>query len=517
MKRTRVAYVGHVIEEPAVISIGRDPVRVGDLVRPRIFTRVFDDGLLYEHLAYLGRSRPDRGALSIWQMWLCSTLLMSAHLERHGFEVLATNYIDCDNRQDHERRLRDFAPDIVFLSTTFILSSAQFLACSALVRELVPGALLVCGGQHIFTALHDKTAQERGQYLLRSRADVFVNDSQGEAAALALCQAFPDRISEVPNLVIRNPDGTASETRRVHEANEIDSTPLALDRVAPGDVVHLRTARSCAFKCEFCSYPTVAGALALMDLDLVMATLRRCRDAGVRAIFFVDDTFNVPRPRFEQLIDRMLAEGLNIPWYSFLRCQFVDRELVRKMRACGCAGVFLGIESGSDAVLKNMRKGARASAYRDAITWLRDEGIITVGSFVLGFPGETQDSVAVTQDFITRAGLDYYYIQPFYYLHHAPVHQKAERFSLRGNGLFWAHATMTYKDALRHIERLFTEIDGPIWVNPDYTLWEVAYLAARGFSRAEIDDHRRIINRLTRDQLTAPASTMHVTSRDHAG
>src|SRR3569833_2035228 len=152
------------------------------------------------------------------------------------------------------------------------------------------------------------------------------------------------------------------------------------------------------------------------------------------------------------------------------------------MRAAGCAGVVLGIESGADAVLKNMRKGARASAYRDAIGWLRDHGIITVGSFVLGFPGETQDSVAVTRDFIASAGLDYYYIQPFYYLHHAPVHQKAERFALRGNGLFWAHSTMAYKDALRHIERLFVEIDEPTWVNPDYTLWEVAYLTARGFT-----------------------------------
>jgi hypothetical protein len=123
--------------------------------------------------------------------------------------------------------------------------------------------------------------------------------------------------------------------------------------------------------------------------------------------------------------------------------------------------------------------------------------------------------VAVTRDFIASAGLDYYYIQPFYYLHHAPVHQKAERFALRGNGLFWAHSTMGYKDALRHIERLFVEIDGPIWVNPDYTLWEVAYLTARGFTRPEIDEHRRVINRLTRDQITASAAAL-VTSRDHA-
>ena len=122
--------------------------------------------------------------------------------------------------------------------------------------------------------------------------------------------------------------------------------------------MHIRTARSCTFKCAFCSYPTIAGDVALMEIDSVIDTLRKCNDKNVASVFFVDDTFNVPRPRFEELIDRIIYEGFNIPWYSFLRCQFVDKELVKKIRRSGCAGVFLGIELGADQVLKNMKKGA---------------------------------------------------------------------------------------------------------------------------------------------------------------
>ena len=96
--------------------------------------------------------------------------------------------------------------------------------------------------------------------------------------------------------------------------------------------------------------------------------------------------------------------------------------------------------------------------------------------FIIGFPGETEETVEATREFIQNSALDYYFIQPFYYLHHTPIHKRANDFDLTGEGLFWSHATMNWKQAVGHINRLFLEIDGAVFVNPDYTLWEVAYL-----------------------------------------
>lgn len=500
----RVAVIGHVVPEPRAIALPNNERAARNLLRFRNFTRVAtDDGRLVEHLAYLREQSPavDDRPFSIWEMYLCSALLLGSWVARHGYEVEVVNYIDSDNRDERFGRLRAFDPDVVVLSTTFLLSRGDLLTATGLLRGALPNAFIVAGGHHVFTALLHMDETQRREYLLDAGIDAFVRETQGEGALIDLLRALPNDLATVPNLVWRAPDGTVVENPVRPEQNDINATLIDFDQVREGSVVHVRTARSCAFKCAFCSYPTIAGALALMDLDNVLLTLRKCKDHGVDSVIFIDDTFNVPRERFELLVDRMISEGLTIPWYAFLRCQFVDEKLVAKIARSGCRGVFLGVESGSDKILKNMKKGSVSRSYRNGITWLRDQGIITCGSFIIGFPGETDDTVAQTQEFIQRSGLQYYFIQPFYYLHHTPVHKSAEKFGLTGNGLLWSHDTMEAPAATAHVNRLFREIDGAIWVNPDYTLWEIAYLRSRGHSMEQIDAYRRAVNARTAAQM----------------
>lgn len=500
----RVAVIGHVVPEPRSIALPSNSRAARNLLRFRNFTRVAtDDGRLVEHLAFLREQShaPESGPFSIWEMYLCSALLLGSWVARNGFEVEVVNYIDSDNRAEQFGRLRSFTPDVVVLSTTFLLSRGDLMTATSLLRAELPNAFIVAGGHHVFTALLHMDETQRREYLLDAGIDAFVRETQGEAALIDLLHALPNDLARVPNLIWRAPDGTVVENPVRAEQNDINATLIDFDHVQPGSVVHMRTARSCAFKCAFCSYPTIAGALALMDLDNVLSTLRKCKDHGVDSLIFIDDTFNVPRERFEILIDRMIDEGLTMPWYAFLRCQFVDEKLVAKIARSGCRGVFLGVESGSDKILKNMKKGSVSRSYRNGIKWLRNEGIITCGSFIVGFPGETADTVEQTQEFIEHSGLQYYFIQPFYYLHHTPVHKNAEKFGLTGNGLLWTHDTMEAPQATAHVNRLFRDIKNAIWVNPDYTLWEIAYLRSRGRSLQQIDDYRREVNARTVAQM----------------
>jgi p-methyltransferase len=504
MSRLRVVVVGHVVPEPRAIALPRNERAARNLLRFRNFTRVAtDDGRLVEHLAFLREQSglPGNGKFSIWEMYLCSALLLGSWLARHGFDVEVVNYIDSDTQQERFARLRSFDPAVVVLSTTFLLSRGDLLAATGLLRRELPNAFIVAGGHHVFTALLHMNETQRREYLLDSGIDAFVRETQGESALLDLMRALPNNLATVPNLIWRTPDGRVVENPQRPEQNDINATLIDFDQVAEGAVVHVRTARSCAFKCAFCSYPTIAGNLALMDLDNVITTLRKCKDHAVDSVIFIDDTFNVPRERFEILVDRMIAEGLSIPWFAFLRCQFVDQPLVAKIARSGCRGVFLGVESGSDKILKNMKKGSAARSYRNGIRWLRDEGIVTCGSFIIGFPGETDDTVEQTQEFIERSGLQYYFIQPFYYLHHTPVHKNAAKYGLTGNGLLWSHDTMDAPAATAHVNRLFREIRNSVWVNPDYTLWEVAYLQSRGYSLEAVDAYRRSVNERTVAQM----------------
>jgi p-methyltransferase len=502
--RRKVAIVGHVTAEPTVINLSENSQQIASYLKLFNYTRVLTpENLLVDHVAYLKNTLhlQQSDNFSVWEMSLCAGLLLKSHLKRNGIETLLINYIDSDNLTREMGMIRDFDPDIVVLSTTFVLSSKHLVEAGRMIRRWLPKAFIVAGGHHVFTSLLYMDDKQKCDYLLSSRADAFVNDVQGEQTLLEVVKAWPEKLDRVPNLIWKNSQEEVFINKRLEENNDINHTLINFDDVRPGSVIHIRTARSCAFKCAFCSYPTIAGDLALMELENVIATLREAKEAGVRAVFFVDDTFNVPRPRFEKLVNRMIAEGLDMPWYSFLRCQFVDEKLVLLMKKSGCQGVFLGVESGSDQVLKNMDKGGASKYYQRGITWLKEQGIITVGAFVIGFPGETAITVEETAEFIERSGLDFYFLQPFYYLYHTPVHRVADKYRLIGKGLEWSHATMNSSQACHWLDQLFVKICGPAFVNPDYNLWEVAYLLSKGLDMQRILHYRHMMNQMTVAQM----------------
>src|SRR5262245_32151716 len=193
MPPRKVAVIGHVVPEPRVIALPRNQRAARNLLRFRNFTRVdTEDGRLVEHLAYFRElsDLPTDEPFSVWEMYLCSALLLGSWVARHGFDVEVVNYIDSDNQQAQFARLRDFDPDVVVLSTTFLLSRGDLLTATGLVRKALPDAFLVAGGHHVFTALLHMDPTQRREYLLDCNVDAFVRETQGESALLELLHAL---------------------------------------------------------------------------------------------------------------------------------------------------------------------------------------------------------------------------------------------------------------------------------------------------------------------------------------
>lgn len=503
MSKPKIAIIGHVVPAPVSMPLSDHPMRAKMELQVFNYTRVVtEDDRLVDHIAYLKEKRdiPKDEAFSIWEMRLCAPLLLSSLLREHGFDVHVINYVDDHNQERMWAELKAFAPDIIAATTTFVLTPKQFMQLGETLREQFPNTTLIGGGHHVFTALERTDNAHAEQYLKDSQFDILIADPQGEQAILDIAQSYPGSLDHIPNLVMKSGEDVLC-TERNREDNDVNMTLAEFLDTRPGDISNIRTARSCSFKCAFCSYPSVAGPLATLTLDNVRQSLQRAQDAELSALFFVDDTFNVPKDRFEEILDLMLEMEYSIPWYSFIRAQYITEEIVEKMKRTGCAGVYLGVESGSDEILKKMKKGAIIDFYKRGIAWLKKADILTVGSFIMGFPGETGQTARITQRFVEESGLDYYYIQPFYYLHHTPVHDRAEEYGLDGEGAFWSHNTMNSQEANAHVARMFFEIDDPVFINPDYTLWEVAYLRTKGMSLQEIKDYRIEINRLTREQM----------------
>jgi p-methyltransferase len=142
----------------------------------------------------------------------------------------------------------------------------------------------------------------------------------------------------------------------------------------------------------------------------------------------------------------MMAK-FDFEWYSFFRPQFADPETVRLMKEAHCRGVFLGIESADDQILRNMNKAATVTAFKRGITELRRHDIRMHANFVVGFPGDTPDTSRKLVDFLDDTGIEFFTLAPFYYVHSTPIHQRAAEVGLEGAFERWRHDTMTSEQA----------------------------------------------------------------------
>jgi p-methyltransferase len=287
---------------------------------------------------------------------------------------------------------------------------------------------------------------------------------------------------------------------------EIQPTWDRLELPFLNKTIQIRTASGCPFACAFCSYPTTARGWKTVEADSVRAHLDALtRIPGLEKIIFIDDTFNVPPHRFEELL-RIFCE-YDFEWFSFLRVQYTNEDVIKLMKESGCRGVYLGIESASDRVLANMNKKARRKQFAAGVEALNKHGIDYLAAFVLGFPGEDDSTIRENVDFINQHGVKYYSLKEFFYIENTLVHEQRDNYALTGMGAKWAHATMDHERAARLKLELFDEIDSSVLVDADTSLWHLAYLYDQGWSFEQIRAAQVEINDLMKKQLrTLPRS-----------
>ncbi len=282
------------------------------------------------------------------------------------------------------------------------------------------------------------------------------------------------------------------------------------------ETVHVRTCSSCPFKCRFCTFPVLSGEHVLFDLDDVMVQLKQPKEMGVKSLFFVDDTFNVPKRRFKQLMELMIEADLGIEWVSFYRPQYADAEITRMMYEAGCRMVLCGFGSGNDMILKMMDKKVTVAKYLKGLQYLRDNNIVSLASYIVGYPGETVETVKDTMKLVDNPLVDFSRGSLFYYDTNAPVAQKAEEWQLTGYGAEWSHFTMDYKEAQKiHLDQV-SKMEGCNIPVSDGGAWSIFNLYAKGLSWDEIKQYYRDFTDIQAQQIKEQGSAALDGYRAHA-
>jgi anaerobic magnesium-protoporphyrin IX monomethyl ester cyclase len=248
--------------------------------------------------------------------------------------------------------------------------------------------------------------------LLDFEAHVVSYGESDETIGAILSQHRERRFDGIPSAMWLE-DGEIRQNSRPVPVKDISHLPLPArdlldvddfimtDRVgnSPTRMAHVMFSRGCPFPCSFCA----AGRTRIQyrSGNSAQAELRHLvENYGIGGFAIVDDNFIVNKQRVREICGSISDLGLS--WSALSRVDTIDPVLLREMSAAGCIEVKYGVESGSERMLRAMKKNTKQDQIINAVRWSVDAGIEPKAFIIHGYPGENMESTRETIKLLDR-------------------------------------------------------------------------------------------------------------------
>lgn len=168
--------------------------------------------------------------------------------------------------------------------------------------------------------------------------------------------------------------------------------------------VSMITSRGCPYKCIFCSsWLSMGRKYRYRSAENIMTEIRELVEVNsVDHIVFEDDTMTLNRNRMEEICKELIEMPNRPSWYCLSRVDTMDNSLAKLMKKAGCRMVGFGIESGSAEVLQKIGKKISLEQARQAVSACTKAGLRTQCTFIVGFPFDTEQTMALTYKMAKR-------------------------------------------------------------------------------------------------------------------
>jgi radical SAM superfamily enzyme YgiQ (UPF0313 family) len=303
------------------------------------------------------------------------------------------------------------------------IASTQIGLAEGVCRALKannPNTPLIVGGPHPTTL--------PGETLKLTHADIAVQ-GEGEQAWSLIIQGNADYgIYDPPSLMrcdqIKDLDTIPFPARELLDFSRYTRT------IAGKPATNMITSRGCPGECIFCDQDIWVGKLRFHSSEYVLQEIDDIRDkTGIDRILFLDDTLTANRERMLEICEGLARR--NVIWRGWTRADCIDPELLGYMKDSGCYSLCVGIESGSDTILRNIKKGITVEQNRQAITYIGAAGIKCRVSIMIGNPGETYETIEATKQFMVETIPDDWVVSTFIPVVGSPAWRNPSRFGFR--------------------------------------------------------------------------------------
>jgi anaerobic magnesium-protoporphyrin IX monomethyl ester cyclase len=189
-----------------------------------------------------------------------------------------------------------------------------------------------------------------------------------------------------------------------HELLPLDKQRMPMIK---GPFTFIVTSRGCPAGCKYCiKHVSYQNSVRVRSAESIIEEIEYLNRLGIYNIHMYADLFTVNRQHVLDMCNLLIEKGIKIKWTCNSRVDYVDEELLAKMGEAGCWLISWGIESANEIILKRARKGYKKEQAFKALQWAHDAGIKNWGYFIIGLPGETEESIKETMVYSKQLPLD---------------------------------------------------------------------------------------------------------------
>lgn len=327
--------------------------------------------------------------------------------EGHQVKIFDMNLLE-NNEKKLVRLVRRYSPDFVGITFTTPLFP-EMVNLAQMIKKELPRCRLLGGGAHA-SSFPKETLEEspldlvvigEGDFVLQE----ILSGKRWEKIA-GVCFNKNKKIKKTrPRKFITDLDSLPYPAWQLYDLSRYQTSAL-LTRANPAG--WLETSRGCIYGCVYCNKSVFGRTFRVKSAVRVVDEIEFMLKMGFKEIHIADDNFTSDMKRAEEVCDKILEKGLKFPWATVtgIRVDRVSQKLLQKMKKAGCYRVYFGIESGSQNVLDNIKKGINLKQIRQAVKWAKKAELETFGFFMIALPGEKTADIKKTIKLATSLDLD---------------------------------------------------------------------------------------------------------------
>ncbi len=348
---------------------------------------------------------------------------LAASLKKNGISV---DLVDCTFQRENEAiaKIRQTEPRIIGFYSMFSMKNKTFEMASRLRQDcelLIVGGPLPTYDPEGFLKHFDVVAIGEGEDTVVEIASALDNkDSFVGIRGIAYNDGRVTRISE-PRPAITSLDQMPFPARELFDHDSYKKYYLSRFGYT---ITSMITSRGCPFACDFCSRPIFGSYFVTRSRSNIVDEMESLHSLGYERVWFADDCFTLDKKRLVTICDEIIQRDLELEWECLSRVDTIGSAVASKMKKAGCVRVFFGLESGNNRVLNLMNKGSTVEKGKTAVLAAKDAGLRVGAFFIVGYPGENDDTVLDTVRFASSLPLDYLSFTLPYPIPGTPLHRR---------------------------------------------------------------------------------------------